>query len=192
MNNNDFLNDNSPDNKYRATRNLNTEIENPEMNINSAIGVNIKDIPTGSDSNAEKINSYFNSNINTTEENFNTNFPQNNNTSYDASNVNITKNYNQNQNLFINETNNANSLNQENNNFNTSYNNNEKSLNDYDKKEQTSNYKPTLQEKKKPKSFQIPNELKVMIFIVFILLLFIIIVPYVFDFVKEIELILTR
>lgn len=44
MNDNDFNNEQAKYNTYRATTNLNTAIENPQMNMNSAVGVNIKNL----------------------------------------------------------------------------------------------------------------------------------------------------
>ena len=46
----------------------------------------------------------------------------------------------------------------------------------------------TMQEKHKKESLKMPSELKVTIFIVLLLLLFISVMPYIFDFFKTIEL----
>ena len=61
MNDNDLRNgfDNNGsnnDNTYRATTNLNTAIENPNVNINSVMGVNIQDVEMNNSSNLN--NSY--------------------------------------------------------------------------------------------------------------------------------------
>ena len=45
MDNDDVLNDNV---QYRAVSNMNTAIENPEFNVNNAMGVNIEDVPQNS------------------------------------------------------------------------------------------------------------------------------------------------
>ena len=42
MNDNNLNNNSNKVNTYRATSNLNTAIENPQINVNSATGINIK------------------------------------------------------------------------------------------------------------------------------------------------------
>ena len=44
MNDNDLKNSSTSNNVYKATTNLNTALENPQVNINSAVGVNIQGI----------------------------------------------------------------------------------------------------------------------------------------------------
>ena len=48
MNENNLNTNNEPRNTYRATTNLNIDMENPQMHMNSAIGMNIKDISQNS------------------------------------------------------------------------------------------------------------------------------------------------
>ena len=74
--------------KYKATRNLNTAIENPEMNVNGITTVNIQDISSNNNKNEdEKINlENLNISNNTIENNTNKIEPQN------ISNADMTKN----------------------------------------------------------------------------------------------------
>ena len=65
MNDNELQNNNSTS-IYKATRNLNTEIENPEININSAVGINIQDLNENNQPINNTTNNYFNENINQT------------------------------------------------------------------------------------------------------------------------------
>ena len=62
MNENELFNNST--NSYKATRNLNTEIENPQMNINSAVGLNIQAIPETNIQNNDTIDKYFDVNLN--------------------------------------------------------------------------------------------------------------------------------
>jgi len=185
MNDNDLINNSSMENKYKATRNLNTEIENPQINISSAVGLNIKDTLNNNIPTNNTINNYFN-------ENLNQNNNELNNSINTASSTNNTNFMTQDNNNFI-QTNTIN--NNDTNNFintnNTQYNNNfenESNNESYIPVEEKELYQPTLKEKKKQKSFKIPSELKIMMFIIFILLLFILVVPYIYDFIKEVEL----
>lgn len=184
MNDNDLINNNFTNNTYKATRNLNTEIENPEMNINSAVGVNIQDLPTNNIPNNDTINNYFTSDLNQSNNQDNNNF-QNTNNYNNFNNQNNTGNttfINSSSNTFINQ----NLENQINNNYEENSYTTETS--GYVPTDNTNNYTPTLKEKKKKERIGIPSELKVTIFIVLLLLLFISVMPYIFDFVKNIEL----
>ena len=176
MNDNNFMNNNQAASPYKATRNLNTEIENPEININSATGINIQE------SNSDNIssNNYFNSQLNN---NFNQ-IEDNKTVSEDSiENYINTKE----SNTFIT---NENVVTPNNTNYNEQY--SEMYDNNITSTNKVNNYQPTLKEKKKPKSFKIPSELKVMLLIVGILLLFMTVMPKIFDFISEIELKLTR
>ena len=187
MNDNDYINNTQPSNNtYRATRNLNTEIENPEININSAVGINIQDSFDNTNiSNPDSINNYlnFNNNNGFTQPEVDNNYQNN---SY------YPNDYNNNYNMQNNhqETNNSTFINntkikeEQEPNHTISFNNKTE--------EPKSQYKPLLKQKKKKESIAIPSELKVTMFIVFLLLLFIVVMPYIFDFVKQIELSLTR
>lgn len=173
MNENDLVNNTSKKNTYRATTNLNTAIENPQINMDSVVGVNIKDIEdSGLVDNSDSI---------TLGKEFDT---------YDSSNVsnysfqpeqNIQSVDSQLDYLINNETN-----------SNSNYNSTIDKV-DYVPTTENMNdnvvYEPIMKEKKNhDKKFTISREFKVIIFIVFILLIFILLVPYIYDFLKELEL----
>ena len=44
MNDNNFNGDDTKVNPYKATSNLNTALENPQINVNSVTGINVKDL----------------------------------------------------------------------------------------------------------------------------------------------------
>lgn len=162
MNDNDLRNDIKSENTYHATTNLNTAIENPQVNINSAMGVNIQNTDNGMVSNLN-----------------NNDFLETNQFSEDNNIQNYVDNQNQENNLqFIpNED-------------------NKQSFSSSDDSSFTSNgqvsYEPIFQEKKKPSTgIVVSRELKVMIFIVFVLFLFILVIPYIYDFFKGLQLVIT-
>lgn len=162
MNDNDLRNDIKSENTYHATTNLNTAIENPQVNINSAMGVNIQNTDNGMVSNLN-----------------NNDFLETNQFSEDNNIQNYVDNQNQDNNLqFIpNED-------------------NKQSFSSSDDSSFTSNgqvsYEPIFQEKKKPSTgIVVSRELKVMIFIVFVLFLFILVIPYIYDFFKGLQLVIT-
>ena len=182
------------DNTYHATANLNTAIENPQININSAIEMNIQN----SDDN----------------NNFDPNFVDNNyNQSFVNNSMDLKNNDDINQNQFNND------MNVDNNFSNNSFINSSENMiqndninlqskfifNDNNKEVAYTNeesldsittnnmsYEPTLKEKKKPDSgLEISRELKGMMFIVFILFLFILVIPYIYDFFQNLESVVT-
>ena len=67
---------------------------------------------------------------------------------------------------------------------------NESNVSDYvSTSNEQSVYQPTMQDKKKKGiSFNVTRELKVTLFIVFILLLFVLVIPYIYDFFRELLL----
>lgn len=195
MNNNDFSNDRQmKENTYRATSNLNTAIENPQININSAMGVNIKDVENDNLANTNQVdfsNSYndshndsssFSNNYNQFD-NFSSNQFNNNSFEQNMNNTNVINNQGNSQ--FLSNANNQNvsiqpelSDNQQKENINIS--------------NQNVSYEPVMHEKKKqPKTVTVPRELKIMLFIIFILFIFILIMPYIYDFFKELQLVIT-
>ena len=162
MNDNDLRNDIKSENTYHATTNLNTAIENPQVNINSAMGVNIQNTDNDMVSNLN-----------------NNDFLETNQFSEDNNIQNYVDNQNQENNLqFIpNED-------------------NKQSFSSSDDSSFTSNgqvsYEPIFQEKNKPSTgIVVSRELKVMIFIVFVLFLFILVIPYIYDFFKGLQLVIT-
>lgn len=181
------LNDNSNYNgdTYHAKTNLNTAIENPQINLNSATGLNIQ-------------------NSNNTDSNMNSDIY--NNGGIFQNNVDYTNQVNNNLNSTYGENS---SYNESNNGANTNYESNTASLNSNsyasgisdgssyiaDNKiegQNVNNYAPTLEKKKKPKTgFEISKELKMMIIIIIVLVAFMMVTPYIYDYLKEFGLIIT-
>ncbi len=155
MNENEMNNGNGQ-NTYHATTNLNVDIENPQMQVNSAVGMNIQNSRPSTSASA------------------NSSYPD-----YHASSNFDSGNY-ENQ-----------SFNQDMNSFS---NNHSIDANVYSSEVQPTHveYKPIITEQKKRKSFQIPGEVKVTAFIIFILLIFVLLIPYIYDFFKGLQLSLMR
>ena len=86
MNENELFNNST--NSYKATRNLNTEIENPQMNINSAVGLNIQAIPETNIQNNDTIDRYFDVNLNQPNQQSTPNNDFQNSNSYNNTNFN--------------------------------------------------------------------------------------------------------
>lgn len=162
MNDNDLMNDGAKvDSTYRATTNLNTAIENPQINMNSAVGINIKDVGPNNlandrFSNDNMVNTSFSNNIVSTD--INNTYDQ---TSYTTENQFITNttsvggNYSQDVTPSFHEE---------------------------------VSYEPTMEEKKeKNNRFVIPRDFKIMLFIVFILFIFILVMPYIYDFFRNFQ-----
>ncbi len=165
-NNNDFSNQPVNTEQYHATSNLNTAMENPQVNINSAMGVNIQ---SATNQNFDDRPNY--DFASTVPDNF---------TSFD-NNQNFQSNLdNQTVNQFI---------------PNTSVQSTESNYSYDDKSshlDEETSYEPVMENNKGNSSkFKISRELKIVIFIVFILVIFILIMPYIYDFFKDLELIIT-
>lgn len=157
LNNNDL--NNNKVNTYHATSNLNTAIENPQINVSSATGVNIKD---------SGYNNYAENNINNNTNFLNNNFNQSNN-NIDSSNNDISSKY-----VPTNNDSNYNSYS----NYNT----------------ENYSYQPVMKEKKENNALSSTihsKEFKIMIFIVFILVLFLLLMPYIYDFFRELSMSMT-
>ena len=199
MNDNELMNNsnNQTVGTYRATSNLNTAIENPQINIGSAVGVNIQDVHN--DDISTLSNDYQNNTLSSNDfnnstlmsDNLNNNQNNTNNlnvNSYTQSVSNNVQNYDnsgeqvdQAVTSFINSNNASNSVNSYENNDNTFVTNSAKVV-----------YEPTLEEKKMAGyKFSIPKELKVMFFIVFVLFIFIMAIPGIYDFFKELGLVVS-
>lgn len=159
--NNSFNNNNN--NTYHATSNLNTAIENPQINVSSATGVNIKD---------SGYNNYAENNINNNSNFLNNNFNQTTNDIPQSNSSDI-------QNKYI-PTNNDNNYN-----YNSYSNQNTENY----------SYEPVMKEKKKEKnalsSTIHSKEFKIMAAIVFILVLFLLLMPYIYDFFRELSMNMT-
>ena len=165
MNNNE-LNNNGNSNVYKATSNLNTAIENPQINVNSATGVNMRDSGynnyadnSNSTNNTDFLNNSYSNQFDTSSQTLNNNVDTNINSSVDT-NVNV---------------------------------------NDYQPVYDNSNsgnysYEPVMEEKKVEKGNAISDlfhskEFKIIIFIAFILCLFLLVMPYIYDFFTNLRMI---
>ena len=161
MNDNELNNSTS---RYKATSNLNTAIENPQINVENATDINVQNlgynniVSSNNNSNSEFINNHYSSeNTNDTTNNISTN----------NSAMNINSNINENPQI----TTNAYSVN-----------------NNIDYK-----YEPTLEEKKVDNENFFSNllhsrEFKALIFILLVLCLFLLTMPYLYDFIRNIKL----
>ena len=198
MNDNDLMNNNSASstNTYRATKNLNTAIENPRINMISAVDINIKDVGVNNSADTNSFSSVsfdpyssnmVNTNLNVSpalESSFSSNNftvkedtslnEGNNNIQFDGTSTNLGTN-----NQFVTE-----SLKSDSSEVDNQY---TPSLNDSNVE-----YEPTLKEKKTQKEFTFPRELKILLFIVLILVIFILLIPYIYDFLEQIQLSFVR
>ena len=176
MNNDELMNDGRQNNNtYRATTNLNMAIENPQVNIDSVVGVNIKNV-----SNENLMNTSNNANNFSSfpeNSNFGTGFsnqlnPMNNNSSQFMNYSAVSNNYQEQNTQNISEVSNLN--------------NNTVVSND---KNDSVEYKPTMNDKKgRNKKVRVSRELVVSIVIVLVLLIFIFMIPYIYDFIEELQL----
>ena len=157
MNDNNLNNNsnNNGTNTYRATSNLNTAIENPQINVNSATGVNMQDLG---------YNNYANSD----------------------------NNLNNNSQFLNNSYNNQGEVNNFDDNITSPVNDNP--ISNQNVNDSSYTYEPVMQEKKVKKENVISSllhskEFKVIIFIVFILCLFLLVMPYIYDFFRNLKII---
>lgn len=201
MNENEIKNKNN--NTYRATTNLNIDMENPQIHMNSAVGMNIKE-PSQTQSFSQEYSSPSNTGYDDFYKDY-SNVPskvQNNNSNNNQTNPSDSYGVNHNfsnmnsNNQWMNSEITENTTNLENKNYqntqfisNQDLNNNYVPTNDYSSEV---HYEPTMEEKKRREGFTIPTEVKVTGFIVFILLIFILLMPYIYDFFKNLQLSLTR
>ena len=174
------MNDNnSNNNTYRATRNLNTALEAPEYKADDTLDVNIKDVDNNNYVRDEIINS----------DKVNNNIKKASNEEIIKKSVDDSSEYNlssDNENTFISvdiaKGGNVSD-------YDTSTIDNDDSValmtgND----EQKSTYTPTSSERKKKEPFSVPNELKLLILIIIVLLVFVFFMPKVYSIFKKIEL----
>ena len=172
MDHNNFSGNQSDSNTYHATPNLNTAMENPQYDVNSAMGVNIdnadmqsalsntsnyNDVSVGyNDFNGMKTNTSNMEERYTNESVFNSNLVTNASVDNHVTDESVSSNY-------VGVT-----------------------------SGESVSYAPVMeQNKKNRKSFTLSREFKVTIFIVFILLIFILLMPYIYDFFKGLQLIIT-
>lgn len=150
MNDNNINNNSNKVGTYRATSNLNTAIENPQINVNSATGINIKNSNNNNYADFKQNDSTFlNNNIeNTTDK--------------------VVENY-------LNSENNIND-------FNSNY-----------QVPKSYSYEPVMQKKQRANENALSNlihskEFKTLVFIIFILVLFILLMPYIYDFFRNLRM----
>lgn len=157
MNENNLDNNNSYDNSlgnnsrkttpYRASSNLNTAIENPQINLNSATGVNMKDLGYSNYASDDSRDAGFLNN-----------------------DINEDSDFSSNSNLTVAD-------------FSEDDNSHTRSNNNY-------SYAPVMKEKKRKGDNPISNlihskEFKTGIVIIFILVLFLMVMPYIYDFFRN-------
>lgn len=155
-NNLDNNSNNNDTNTYRATSNLNTAIENPQINVNSATGVNMQDLG---------YNNYANNN----------------------------NNLNNNSQFLNNSYNNQGEVNDYSDNITSPVNDSFNSNQSQSENDGSYTYEPVMQEKKVKKENVISSllhskEFKAIIFIVFILCLFLLVMPYIYDFFRNLKM----
>ena len=192
MNDNDIRNNND-NNVYRATTNLNTAIENPDVNINSATGVNmvsanVYDNNFNIQDNGMAINNVPNqqvdimNNVVNQDLNVNSSAIVNNEPVVDYGNGNV------NNNQFI--PNMDSSINMQQVDIN---NNIDNSNMDTYQVDENAKYEPIMPTKKKPKRVSVlSNEVKAMMIIIFILLAVVYVIPYIYDFFRGMDLVITN
>ena len=156
---------------YKATANLNTAIENPQVNINSAVDVNIQNFPSNVDSNAiQQVDNTYDDTVDK--------ISDVESVSSTVSSEPVVENTFINEDLKNDSVDNVNSNNDE-----VQY----VSTNGMGEV-----YEPTVAGKKKNSfSVTIPKELKVMFFIVFLLFIFVLAIPGIYDFFKGLGLVVT-
>ena len=191
-----FDNDNSSNNTYRASTNLNMAIENPDVNINSIMGVNIQNV----DTNNSQSNVNYNQSSNNLEQGFINNDVNNqvyNNSQSFINNNNFSQNSEVINNNTVDMNNNTNDQYQaqfimgDGTNLNSNVNSNinfvsEDNSSSTDNVDSNVKYKPTIEAKKKPGSgVEVAKEVKAMFVIVIILSLFIFGMPYIYDFFRN-------
>ncbi len=200
MNDNE-LNKDSPNHTYRATTNLNTAIENPKININSAVGINIKNVESTDKSSGNfssdvlsqnSVNSYDDFNrVNNSNQNFIYDMSQSTTTGVN-NNVNSSS-LNNYPNEDVSNSSNVDGMNLSNMSGSHLVSNSiNQEMDTYVPTNQDIKYEPTLEKKKKHTGIVVSKELKIMFFIVFILFIFILLMPYIYDFFKKLQLMLLR
>ena len=148
MDDKDLKIDNS--NVYRATSNLNTALENPDVTVENTMGINIQDLDNNDQSYVGNKDFIINNNYDS--------ILVENNISNDINNVS-------NDNVVSNINNVSND---------------------------NVSYKPTMKPKKKPATgIKLAKEVKAMMIIILFLLIVVFVIPYVYDYFKEMNLVIT-
>ena len=195
MNDNDIRNNND-NNVYRATTNLNTAIENPDVNINSATDVNmvsasVYDNNFNIQDNGMVINNVpiqqvdIMNNVVNQDLNLNSSAIVNNESVVDYGNVN--------NNQFIPNMGSNIDMQQVDINNNIDNNNIDNNNMDTYQVDENAKYEPIMPTKKKPKRVSVlSNEVKAMMIIIFILLAVVYVIPYIYDFFRGMDLVITN
>ena len=144
------MNDNNENNvQYRATSNLNTAIDNPQINVDDVNDVNVENVNNNSYLNTNNGESGFLNNSYSTESEI-----------INDNNVSANEVYNNQINYDLNDKN-------------------------------SDTYEPTLEEKNNSSegisSIFHSKELKIIIFILFLLCIFLLLMPYIYDFIVNIR-----
>ena len=176
--------------KYRATRNLNVSLENPQFNVEDTHDVNLNDNLV-SVSVESKNNDHLDSGFNNVKiENYYSNFQNNTVNNQNDIGNGTSDNKVGNEEIIVDTY-----LNNSDNNLsnNTSVNNNM----DYDDSESNIRdnkitYTPVGKSKKKKASLMIPKELLILFILVLIILVFIYIIPSLYEFFRGIRLSIVR
>ena len=168
MDNNDLKVSSNSDNVYRATTNLNTAIENPDVTINTATNVNIQNVNSYNQLSGGY--DYFDNSMNGVVADLN-----NNNLSMQYDDKHLNQFISSNAQEVVNQKDII--VGEERNTLSGS---------------EKVSYEPTIKAKKKPsKKVPVSKEVKAMAVIIFILLMFVFAIPYIYDFLKELGLIIT-
>lgn len=191
MNESELNNNENTTNTYHATTNLNIDMENPQMRMDSAVGMNIQNLDDnqGLSQNYDDSSNYGDfykdySNTNYQNNNIDTNLGINNNLNTNNDILNNSQNLNTMDTSIV--ENKASSF------IPTNLNSDVSSYNEENTYTALVQYAPTMEERKKRGKFEIPTEVKVTAFIIFILLIFVLLMPYLYDFIKGVQLRLTR
>ena len=209
MQDNDFPQNSTSPGTYRATTNLNTALENPQMNLNSATGVNIPNpiqpnMPPQDDNNSNYLDDFSSQSVYPFAQDAINNptipdpLTQNLEMSTPSSNINsITSNFVSDQ---LNHSSTEVPSNQVMNFSNSqpisdiqSPNKNQHSPNESTTNTSKVMYEPVMQnsQKNKKAKISIPRELKVMLIIIMILIIFMACMPSIYDFFKKLHLVIT-
>lgn len=173
------LNNGSINNTYRATKNLNTAIDSPQFNINDTHDVNIQNV---NNNNFARDNNYINDLGNSDVASYSNNFDNSSEINNNLDNVIIDNNSN--DNTFIN----SNVSNEVNDNIYNSTTSDSVSISDNNEKV---TYTPTKKVNNKKKvTVTVTPELKILVMIVGILLIFIFLMPNLYDFIEKIKLLI--
>ena len=190
--NNEF-NNGSDVTRYRATKNLNTSLENPQFNVGDTHDVNLTNISVNINTETSNKNLDIGEQLEKIENNYN-DFQNSlvSNVEYSSDNNKLEKQENIIEQSLNNGDNNLNSNTFVNgatsiDNINSTYNDFTSNVSD-----NKVTYAPVNKSKKKKISLMIPKELLILFILVFIILIFIYIIPSLYEFFRTIRLSIIR